>query len=74
MNKLAAGELSAPVKTEFGWHLIKVQERRTHDSTEEYERAKVQKLLRARKYDEELILWMRRLRDESYVEYRIDMP
>jgi hypothetical protein len=32
------------------------------------------KLLRARKYDEELILWMRRLRDESYVEYRIDMP
>jgi peptidyl-prolyl cis-trans isomerase SurA len=62
------------VKTEFGWHLIEVQERRTHDSTEEYERAKVQKLLRARKYDEELILWMRRLRDESYVEYRIDMP
>jgi peptidyl-prolyl cis-trans isomerase SurA len=49
-----------------------VQERRTHDSTEEYERTKVRDLIRAKKYEEELFLWLRRLRDESYVEYRID--
>jgi len=71
MNKLQPGALSEPVKTEFGWHLIQVVERRTHDSTEEYERSKVRKLIRSRKYDEELFLWMRRLRDESYVEYRL---
>jgi len=51
---------------------VQVQERRTHDSTEDYERSKVKNLIRTRKYDEELFLWLRRLRDESYVENRIE--
>jgi peptidyl-prolyl cis-trans isomerase SurA len=72
MNQLEPGELSKPFKTQFGWHLLQVMERRNHDSTEEYERSKVRQLIRSRKYDEELFLWLRRLRDESYVDYRID--
>ncbi|MGD8618108.1 MAG: peptidylprolyl isomerase, partial [Gammaproteobacteria bacterium] len=72
MNRLEPGELSKPFKTQFGWHLLQVMERRNHDSTEEYERSRVRQLIRSRKYDEELFLWLRRLRDESYVDYRID--
>lgn len=72
MNRLEPGELSKPFKSQFGWHLVQVMERRDHDSTEEYERSKVRQLIRSRKYDEELFLWLRRLRDESYVDYRIE--
>ena len=73
MNRLEPGEISGPVQSQFGWHLIQVQERREHDSTEEYERNKVRNLIRSRKYTEELFLWLRRLRDESYVEYRTEV-
>jgi peptidyl-prolyl cis-trans isomerase SurA len=72
MNQLSPGELSAPVKSRFGWHLIQVQEYRDYDSTEEFERNKARNLIRSRKYDEELFLWLRRLRDEAYVEYRTE--
>jgi len=72
MNRLQPGERSRPFKSQFGWHLLQAMERRNHDSTEEYERSKVRQLIRSRKYDEELFLWLRRLRDESYVDYRLD--
>lgn len=71
LNALAAGETSEPVQSNFGWHIIQALERREHDDTEESERNKARELIRKRKIDEETQAWLRRLRDETFVEYRL---
>jgi peptidyl-prolyl cis-trans isomerase SurA len=71
MNELAAGEISAPFQSPFGWHLLQVLERREFDNTETMLRSKAQEALRERKADEATELWLRRLRDEAYVENRL---
>lgn len=68
MNKLAINELSAPVKSQFGWHVIRVLERRDLDDTEEYEKQKIKKLIYQRHYEEEVQNWIKRMRDASYIE------
>jgi peptidyl-prolyl cis-trans isomerase SurA len=70
MATLQINELSEPVKTRFGWHLIEVLERRSHDTTDEVKRTQCARQIRAAKAEEERELWVRRLRDQAFVDIR----
>jgi peptidyl-prolyl cis-trans isomerase SurA len=72
MALLKPGEVSQPVGSPFGWHLIQVLERRTEESPAERNRMAARMALRERKADEAYTEWLRQLRDRTYVEYRID--
>ena len=73
MNALKINEVSAPVQSPFGWHLIQVLERRTEHASTERARLQARQALRDRKADEAYQDWMRQLRDKTYVEYRLDV-
>lgn len=70
LNGLEEGEISEPFRTQFGWHIVQLMGKRVHDQSDEVRRQRVFAALREGKVDEETELWLRRLRDEAYVEYR----
>jgi peptidyl-prolyl cis-trans isomerase SurA len=70
LGALKDDEISEPFRTQFGWHIVQRLGRRTHDQSDEVRRQKVLTALRESKVDEETELWLRRLRDEAYVEIR----
>ncbi len=72
MDALKPGEISAPVRSPFGWHLIQVIERRNQDMTQEGRRLNARQTLRDRKTDEAYQEWVRQLRDRAYVEQRLE--
>ncbi len=71
MEETKVAQISKPFKTRYGWHILKVLDRRVEKDTNKYKRSVAKRLIRARKQKETLQLWLQRLRDQSYIEYRI---
>jgi len=72
MMKLKPGDLSQPVRTPFGWHLLQVQERRQQDVTQERQRDQARQALRQRKSDEQFQEFVRQTRDRAFIEVKAD--
>jgi peptidyl-prolyl cis-trans isomerase SurA len=71
-EELKVGEVSEPVRTPFGYHLIQVLERRTSEASPERRRLQARQALRERKADEAYQEWLRQVRDSTYVELKLD--
>jgi peptidyl-prolyl cis-trans isomerase SurA len=72
MKELKLGEISQPIRTQFGWHVIEVVERRKQDITDERSRGTARAALRERKAEESYQDWLRQLRDRAYVELKTE--
>ncbi|HEY4317978.1 MAG TPA: peptidylprolyl isomerase [Herbaspirillum sp.] len=72
MNDLKVGEVSEPIESPFGFHLIQVLERKTDDMSKDRQRTAARNAIRERKTEEATDEWLRQLRDRAYVEYRLD--
>ena len=68
---LKPNEISEPFKTRYGWHIVQMLGTRTYDSTDDVRRQQAFAAIRESKADEETELWLRRLRDEAFVEIKM---
>lgn len=72
MNELKPGQISNPVQSPFGWHLIQISERRQGELSEDKKKFALRQAIRARKADEAYQDWLRQLRDKAFIENRLE--
>ena len=72
MNALQVGEVSQPVQSPFGWHLIQVEERRSQDMAEQFQRNQVRQILFERRSRDAFDNWLQSLRSSSYIDNRLE--
>jgi len=70
VDGLKVDEISEPFRTQFGWHIVQLLGRRKFDDTKELQRKDAEDQIRASRLDEETELWLRRVRDDAYVELK----
>lgn len=72
INELDINEISEPFQTPFGWHIVEVTGRREHDNTENARRTRAREIIKQRKAEEAHENWLRTMRQEAYVQYRLN--
>ena len=72
MARMDVGEISQPFRSQFGWHILQIQERRQEDITDDLLRNKAANLLTNRRFEDELQIWLREMRDEAFINIKID--
>ena len=72
MQETAVGHISAPFESQFGWHILQVEDRRETDVGAENQRNQVRNMLYQRRFEEELPIWLRKIRSEAYVDIKAD--
>ena len=71
MGATATGQLSMPFRTEFGWHVLEVLDRREQDASEEARRDYATRVLHSQRFEERLEEWLTEIRDEAFIDQRL---
>ncbi|MEH6467151.1 MAG: peptidylprolyl isomerase [Porticoccus sp.] len=71
MSEIEIDQVSEPFQSQFGWHILQVTERRKQDFSEDIQRSQAHNILKRRKFDEELEIWLKEIRDEAFIDIKL---